>query len=309
MNRVEFALGVSVVLLSLFAMLTIFTGVGMSRTMPGRYAWNGAGRSYYFMAFLPVMGIAAIAHGKRRSKTSEWTLGLVVLMLSLFSWWWIPLNIYDGSEFFKGGLMDELILTLWPLITFIFLGTALTVDSKHAVILPANTKLQFFTALACSIFVISIFTPFLKALWFGESIVRERAVPETFWSFKGTYGYYRTDKVWGMEEWWFVDYWYRAGIRTSLLELWIGPFLIFMLEAQVLAVLFSTIAIFNVKPYLILSSTILNVFTNFCMWFVSNALNYGYLRTFEAGFWFAFISAALFLVAFLLSWKWLPKAT
>lgn len=132
-EQAETALGVSVIVLSLLAMLAIFTGVGTSRTMPGRYAWEGATRAYYFMVFLPVLGIVSIVHGAKRLKTLEGTLGIVILFWSFFSWWWIPLNIYDGASFFKLGLMDELILTSWPLIVFMFLGIALAVDGTRAI--------------------------------------------------------------------------------------------------------------------------------------------------------------------------------
>jgi len=173
--------------------------------------------------------------------------------------------------------------------------------------LKTKTKLRLHIALASSLFIISILTPFLEAQWLGGTIIDGRLGPETFWSFKGTFEYWQMGGH-NKEEWWFVDYWYRAGIRTSILELWIGPFLIFILEAQVLTVLFSALAIFKVKSSLLLSSTILSIFTTFCMWFISYVLNPEYLRRFEAGFWISIISAALFLVAFLLSWKWLPKA-
>jgi hypothetical protein len=127
-RRTEFLLGVSVTLLSLFALLAIFTGVGRSTVMPGRYAFVDAARSLGFMAFLPILGIAVIVHGMRRSKTSEWIWGLILLLWSFFSWWWIPLSIYDGSFFFKIGFVEEFITTSWPLIVFVFQGIALTIN-------------------------------------------------------------------------------------------------------------------------------------------------------------------------------------
>jgi hypothetical protein len=134
MNRIEVAFGISVILLSLLAMLAIFTGVGVSRTMPGRYAWKDARRAYYFMAVLPVLGIAAIVHGTRRSRTSEWIWGLIILIWSFFSFWWVPLSIFDGSDFFKGSMMGEFFKTSWPLIVFTVLGIALIINGifeKH----------------------------------------------------------------------------------------------------------------------------------------------------------------------------------
>jgi len=128
MNRTEVALGISAIMLSLFAILAIFTGVGKSTEMPGRYAWVDAARSLYFMAFLPILGIAVIVHGMRRSKTSEWIWGLILLLWSFFSWWWIPISIYDGSFYFKGGFTETFITTSWPLIVFIFQGIALTIN-------------------------------------------------------------------------------------------------------------------------------------------------------------------------------------
>jgi hypothetical protein len=141
MNKIEALLGVLIMLFSFFAILAIVTGVGTSAIMPGRYAWQGATRAYYFMAFLPFLGLAAIAHGTRSSKTFESTLGLVTLLWSFFSWWWIPLNIYDGASFFKTGLMEELVLTSWPLIVSIFLGIALTLDvMRPRLLLQVNKR-------------------------------------------------------------------------------------------------------------------------------------------------------------------------
>jgi len=128
MRRTEFLLGVSVTLVALFALLAIFTGVDISAEMPGRYAWGDAERSFYFMAFLPILGIAVIVHGMRRSKTSEWIWGLILLLWSFFSWWWIPISIGDESSYFKGDFTGAFFTASWPLIVFVFQGIALTIN-------------------------------------------------------------------------------------------------------------------------------------------------------------------------------------
>lgn len=176
------------------------------------------------------------------------------------------------------------------------------------VLLKAVTKLRFLVVFVCSLFIISIFCPFLQATWLGASIPEIHRGPATFWSFK------EREVSWGLwhgvviEERWFADYWWRVGIYADPLELWIGPVLIFMLEAQVLTVLFAALAILKIKPYLLLSSTILNVLTVFCMWFVSYALNpEHYQKNLELGFLLSFSSAVLFFVVFILSRRWLQK--
>ncbi len=129
LNKIEFALGILVTLLSLLALLAIYAGVGQSTVFPGRLAWRGASWSLVFMVFLPVLGIAVIAHGLRRSKTSESIWGIIVLFWSLFSWFWIPVSLDDGSSFFKGGFTETFITASWPLIVFVFQGIAIMIDS------------------------------------------------------------------------------------------------------------------------------------------------------------------------------------
>ena len=168
--------------------------------------------------------------------------------------------------------------------------------------------LRVLGASACALFIVSIFLPFLQAQWVGLRIPEAYIGPTVLWSFKETheYGYMGQGIV--VEEWWFADHWSRGEFGPGLGS-WVGPFLIFMFEAQVFTVLFAALAIFKVKPYLFLSPTIPNVFTIFCMWFVSYALGSWYAKTFEAGFWLTFPSATLFLVASLQSWRQHRKET
>lgn len=144
--------------------------------------------------------------------------------------------------------------------------------------------------------------PFLQAQWTGMHILEVTIGPKVLWSFKETdeYGWMNGGVV--VEEWWFSGYWMRVEFGSGLGS-WVGPFLIFMFEAQIFTVLFAALAIFKVKPYLSLSSAILNAFTTFCMWFVSYAVDLDYAKTFQAGFWLTFCSATLFFAAFLESWR------
>jgi hypothetical protein len=174
--------------------------------------------------------------------------------------------------------------------------------------LKRKTVLRFLVAFACFLFTVSVFCPFLQAQWFGMHIPEVQPRPEYFWSFKETYEFARTPDGFVVEEYWFEDYWCRGRIYDITLGPWIAPALIFMLGAQVFTVLFATLAIFYVKPYLLLSSTVLTVFTMFCMWFVSNTLSHWYIKKFEAGFWLSLLSVTLFIAAMLLSWKRLQKA-
>jgi len=121
-------LGIAVMMSSLFAMWTIFTGVGQSRILPDRPAFTGAGNAYFLMAILPILGLSAIVHGGRKSKTSEWIWGVIVFVWGLFSFWWVGWNISEGSAFFKGSVLGELSLTSWPLTVFAVQGLALIID-------------------------------------------------------------------------------------------------------------------------------------------------------------------------------------
>jgi hypothetical protein len=165
--------------------------------------------------------------------------------------------------------------------------------------------LRIIGASACALFILSIFLPFLQVQWYDRGIPEAIFGPEALWSFKETYkhGYMGGHVV--VEEYWFASYWSRGfSIRLGY---WVGPFLIFMLEAQAFTVLFAVLAILKVRHNLFLSATILNAFTTFCMWFVSYAIDSWYAITFQIGFWLTFFSATLFFVAFLGSWRFYPQ--
>jgi len=151
---------------------------------------------------------------------------------------------------------------------------------------------QFLIAIACSIFIASIFLPFLQALWIEDFPVPVPG-PESFWSFKKTEMYGLMFSGWRREEWWFADYWRR--------EETIAPALIFMLTLQLLTVSCALLSIFKFKSHLLFSSIVFSILTLFCMWFVSYALGSANYKSFEAGFWLTIPSAAVFLVVFLLS--------
>ena len=171
--------------------------------------------------------------------------------------------------------------------------------------LNRKTVLRVIGASGCALFILSMLLPFLQAQWIGMKIPEAAIGPEDLWSFKKTYihGYMGDHSVIRVEEYWFADYWNRGGELSHELGSWVGPFLIFMFEAQVFTVLFAALTILKVKPYLFLSSAILNGFTTFCMGFVTYAMSRWYEKTLQAGFWITFCSAALFVVAFLASWR------
>jgi hypothetical protein len=168
-------------------------------------------------------------------------------------------------------------------------------------VLNRQVELRFIGASACALFILSIFVPFLQAQWIDGRIPEVFPGPEALWSFKEAYEYGYLGRGVIREEYWFAYYWGR-GFSLGL-GYWIGSFLIFMFEAQFFTVLFAGLAIFKLKPYLILSSLILNAFTIFCMWFVSYALDSYYEIAFQTGFFLPFCSATLFLVALLESWR------
>lgn len=152
-------------------------------------------------------------------------------------------------------------------------------------------------------FLISIFSPFLQAVWQGGGIPELRPGPETFWSFKGTieYSYLGRGRV--VNEFWFFDYWFLDRIsQYEELGQWIGPALILTLASQILVLLFSASAIFLGKSQLFLLSVIFNASTLFCMWLVTHAL-YHYARYPVAGFWLSLLTTVLFVAAFLTSRK------
>jgi len=163
------------------------------------------------------------------------------------------------------------------------------------VIVLKKIVLQFLVTFACAFFTVSIFMPFLQMWWPSETgFAPSGTFRSIFWSFKKTELTY----AWlsgGKSEVWFADYWGRDEAIMSAL--------IVMFGFQLLTVLCSVMAIFRVKPYLLILSVGLNVSTTFCMWLVSRMLDPLYNKSFEYGFWFTFPSATLYLVAFLLSWR------
>lgn len=167
---------------------------------------------------------------------------------------------------------------------------------------PGN-RLRLLTISACSLFTLSILFPFLEAAWQGMKIPEAIIGRETFWSFKYhvIYGWNYGNLVVVNEDRWFADYWQFLPVGIGRIEAWISPVLIFMFEAQILCVLFAALSLFRLKPYLLLSSTILNAFTTFGMLFVTQALSHEYAKTLQAGFWLTIPSAALFLAAAFLS--------
>jgi len=175
--------------------------------------------------------------------------------------------------------------------------------------LKAEKLLRFLVALTCVLFIVSIFCPFLQAQTGLIGIPERSPGPILLWSFRGTYEYWeKPGRGLVVEGWWFADYWYRVHDRGAL-GVWIGPLLIFMFEAQVFTALFAALAILRLKRSLLLLSTLLNVFTLFCMWFVSQALSNYYAKEFQAGFWITFLTPALFLTTILLSWWFRRKLT
>jgi hypothetical protein len=185
----------------------------------------------------------------------------------------------------------------------------------EGVLLDRKNVLRVISIFACALFIVSTSLPFLQA---HIDAVGNYSQNEFFWSFKENYELEYTNQggVRRMQELWFADYWSR-GWSYSFVG-WVGPFLIFTFEAQVFTILFAALAILKVKPYLFLSSTILNIFTIFCMGFVGYTLDSNYLSytlnsdwviTFQAGFWFTLPSVTLFFIAFLKSWKLQRKET
>jgi len=156
--------------------------------------------------------------------------------------------------------------------------------------------LRFLVTFACALFTVSIFLPFLQTWWVPvEFHLPSGPLASIFWSFKKT-GWSAAWLSGGQKEVWFADYWGRDEAMMSAL--------IFMFGFQLLTVLCSVVAIFRVKPYLLILSMGFNFSTTFCMWLVSHTLNPLYNKSFESGFWLTFPSATVYLVAFLLSWRW-----
>ena len=171
-----------------------------------------------------------------------------------------------------------------------------------------KTLLRFFIVFACFISIISIISPFLHArvpsprpidLWLLPG-------PSTFWSFMKTedsqyeLGLFKRELLFG-------EYWSGVRERGESFDVWVEPVLILMFEGQILTVLFAALAAFRIRTLLLFSSTTLNFFTIFCMWFVNTTLNPLFVRTFQIGFWLTFPSVALFFVASLASSRLIKK--
>jgi len=167
-----------------------------------------------------------------------------------------------------------------------------------------KTKVKLLAAFACSVFMISIFSPFLQAVWQGFIIPEASPGPETFWSFKGTieYSYLGHGPV--VKEFWFFDYWFLNRIsKYEGFGRWIGSALILTLASQILIQFFSASAIFLGKSQLFLCSAISNASMLFWMWLITYALRHEYARYPVAGFWLSLLTTVLFVVAFLMSRK------
>ena len=172
----------------------------------------------------------------------------------------------------------------------------------------AATKLRFIIAFACFVFVVSVFYPFLEAQYKGLQIPEAIIGPFTFWSFKGTFvhGWQFPLRI-VKDEWWFTGYWLNWRL-DGVFQKWTPPVLIFMLGAQILSVSFSVFSILRLKPYVLVLLTILNVSVILSMWLVSYTLDSKYVRSFHYGFYFSVFSLFLYLAAFFLSRRWLPKS-
>jgi len=171
--------------------------------------------------------------------------------------------------------------------------------------------LRFLVVFACFIFTVSVFCPF-----FQTKVALPQHGPAYYWSFMETKVFARAANGWYPPQAyafeWYWDSMETWGITSG--ASWIHHALILMLGAQVFTVLFGALASINrspaytneswtSNPYLLLTSTALNVVVVSCMWFVYNAFGPLYVKQFEAGFWLSLLSLALFIAAFLLSWK------
>jgi len=151
-------------------------------------------------------------------------------------------------------------------------------------VLELKTKVKLLGAFACFVFLISVFTPFLQAVWHGGTFPEVRPGPETFWSFRETIEYWYLGRGRIVNEYWFVDYWFLNGIfQYEGLGRWIGPALILTFASQILVLLFSALAILLEKGQLFLCSIVLNAVALFSMWLVTYALHHDYERYPVAG--------------------------
>jgi hypothetical protein len=173
--------------------------------------------------------------------------------------------------------------------------------NPSALVVGLRTGVKLFDVLACSVFLISIFCPFLQATWYGGVIREYHPGPENFWSFKERQEYSYGGRQF-VDEYWFFSYWNRPPI-TETQELFhlTEPTLILAFVSQILVLLSSVLAIFLDKRWLFLCSIILSAVGLFCMWFFTYALDEDYERFQVAGFWLMLVAALLFVVAFFIS--------
>lgn len=134
MNKIEGALGVLVILFSLLAILNICFNVTTETVEPfgQRYVYaDKAGESILFIKVIFFLGIAAIIHVwlDMGANLLEMGLGVAIALWSGFAFLWVALSL--SEPFLRESLTDELISTSFPLMVFVFLGIALTVDGTH----------------------------------------------------------------------------------------------------------------------------------------------------------------------------------
>ena len=152
------------------------------------------------------------------------------------------------------------------------------------------------------LFLVSIFLPFLgdTFLSFIPEVVSQSSY---YWSFTGILQEVSMGRPEPLTTFigWFSYYWTSMG--------YIGfnsSFLIIMLAAQILTVLFAGLAALTTRRFLILLATISSVIAIVCMWLFSQAKTIVviHLTGFELGFWLALVSAVLFGAVFAISLLW-----
>lgn len=161
-------------------------------------------------------------------------------------------------------------------------------------------------ALACLMFVVSIFVPFLTVGWYTPSGDWQVGDTGTFWSFKVTGGvelsrppfFALTREVHS-----FVDYWYA--LRIGVGGAWEG-LMILMFATQVLTVLWAIFVICLTNRfgyYSSLLSAIYSIVTVFSMWFfclINTLYVFVNMIRLEIGFWLTLASSILFCAIFLI---------
>jgi len=142
MNKIEFVLGVTVFLLSVFSILFINSGVVPSDEYPGHYTYGfPACLSELLLITISLEGIVATAHAAHRKKFLELGLGIVIIVWGFLASGWVDLSIYDGcSPYIKGSLTNELIQMSLSIIPGLFLGIALTLDGMLRKTLPFGKR-------------------------------------------------------------------------------------------------------------------------------------------------------------------------